>query len=38
MKDIENDDYYIRGDYIGKQGIEKSYESYLGVKRALRYC
>ena len=29
MKDIENDDYYIRGDYIGKQGIEKSYESYL---------
>ena len=29
MKDIENDDYYIRGDYIGKQGIEKSYESCL---------
>lgn len=40
MKDIENDDYYIRGDYIGKQGIEKSYESYLrgekGVEVLLR--
>lgn len=40
MKDIENDDYYIRGDYIGKQGIEKSYESFLrgekGVEVLLR--
>lgn len=40
MKDIENDDYYIRGDYIGKQGIEKSYEKYLrgekGVEVLLR--
>lgn len=39
-KDIENDDYYIRGDYIGKQGIEKSYEKYLrgekGVEILLR--
>ena len=32
-KEIEADDYYIRGDYVGKQGIEKSYEKYLrGVK------
>ena len=34
-KEIEADDYYIRGDYVGKQGIEKSYEKYLrGVKGA----
>lgn len=40
MKDIEADDYYLRGDYIGKQGIEKSYEKYLrgekGVEILLR--
>lgn len=40
MKDIENDDYYIWGDYIGKQGIEKLYEFYLwgekGVEVLLR--
>ena len=40
MRDIENDDYYIRGDYIGKQGVEKSYEKYLrgekGVEVLLR--
>ena len=39
-KDIENDSYYIRGDYIGTQGIEKSYEKYLrgekGVEVLLR--
>lgn len=40
MKDIEADDYYIRGDYIGKLGVEKSYEEYLrgekGVEILLR--
>lgn len=40
MKDIEADDYYVRGDYIGKQGIERSYEKYLrgekGVEVLLR--
>ena len=40
MKDIEADDYYVRGDYIGKQGVEKSYEKYLrgekGVEILLR--
>ncbi len=40
MKDIEADDYYIRGDYVGKQGVEKSYEQYLrgekGVEVLLR--
>lgn len=31
--DIEDDDYYMRGDYIGKLGIERSYEKELrGVK------
>lgn len=40
MRDIERDDYYNRGDYIGKQGVEKSYEKYLrgekGVEILLR--
>ena len=39
-RDIEKDDYYRSGDYIGKQGIEKSYEKYLrgekGVEILLR--
>ena len=39
-RDIENDDYYKRGDYIGKQGIERSYEKQLrgekGVEIMLR--
>lgn len=31
--DIEDDEYYQPGDYIGKQGIEKAYEKQLrGVK------
>ena len=40
QKDIEADPYYRSGDYIGKQGIEKSYEKYLrgekGVEILLR--
>ena len=40
MRDIEADDYYIRGDFIGKQGIERSYEKQLrgekGVEILLR--
>lgn len=27
--DIEEDDYYQAGDYIGKMGVERSYEEYL---------
>lgn len=27
--DIENDDYYSRGDYTGDLGVEKSYERFL---------
>lgn len=40
MSNIEDDNYYTRGDYIGKQGIEKFYEHYLrglkGVQVLLR--
>ena len=39
-KELEADDYYVQGDYIGKQGIERSYEKYLrgekGVEVLLR--
>lgn len=39
-RDIEQDDYYVRGDYIGKQGVERSYEKQLrgekGVEILLR--
>ncbi|MDR0799741.1 MAG: penicillin-binding protein 2 [Dysgonamonadaceae bacterium] len=39
-QDIADDNYYIRGDYIGKTGIEKSYENQLrgekGVEILLR--
>ncbi len=39
-KDIEQDDYYSPGDYIGKQGVERSYEHELrgekGVEVLLR--
>ena len=27
--DVERDPYYSPGDYIGKQGVERSYEQYL---------
>ncbi len=39
-KDIAADDYYVRGDFIGKQGIERAYEEQLrgekGVEILLR--
>ena len=39
-RDMEGDDYYSRGDYLGKQGVEKSYEKHLrgekGVEILLR--
>lgn len=32
-KDLENDSYYVQGDYSGRAGVERSYESHLrGVK------
>lgn len=39
-KEVESDEYYDAGDYIGKQGVERSYESILrgekGVEVLLR--
>ena len=33
QKEVDNDDYYNPGDYIGKQGVERSYEPELrGIK------
>ena len=34
-KHIENDSYYEQGDYIGKQGLESSYEKQLRGKKGL---
>ncbi|GHT61311.1 penicillin-binding protein 2 [Bacteroidia bacterium] len=32
-QNLTDDEYYIRGDYIGKTGVEKQYETYLrGIK------
>ncbi|MDH8702375.1 penicillin-binding protein 2 [Dysgonomonadaceae bacterium PH5-43] len=39
-KNMASDSYYLRGDYIGKTGVERSYEQYLrgekGVEILLR--
>jgi penicillin-binding protein 2 len=39
-QDIENDNYYVQGDYSGRSGVERSYESVLrgekGVEILLR--
>ena len=34
--DIEQDDYYIPGDYIGKLGIERSYEKQLRGEKGIQ--
>ena len=34
--DMEKDDYYKMGDYIGKSGIERSYESELRGKKGFK--
>ena len=34
--DIEEDDYYQPGDYIGKQGVERSYERQLRGEKGVR--
>ncbi len=34
--DIENDDYYIPGDYIGKLGVEKHYEKQLRGEKGMQ--
>ena len=35
-KDIANDDYYQSGDFIGKLGVERSYEKELRGEKGLR--
>ncbi|MDO4930185.1 MAG: penicillin-binding protein 2 [Bacteroidales bacterium] len=35
-KDIEEDDYYQSGDYIGKLGVERSYEKQLRGEKGMR--
>lgn len=39
-QNLADDEYYVRGDYIGKTGVEKQYETYLrgtkGVEILLR--
>lgn len=34
-KDIAADDYYVRGDFIGKQGVERSYEKQLRGEKGI---
>ena len=34
--DIEEDDYYIPGDYIGKLGVERSYEKQLRGEKGIQ--
>jgi penicillin-binding protein 2 len=34
--DLENDDYYIPGDYIGKLGVERSYEKELRGQKGVQ--
>jgi penicillin-binding protein 2 len=36
-RDIEKDDYYQPGDYIGKGGVEKIYEEELRGHKGMRY-
>lgn len=35
LRDMEEDSYYMRGDYIGKQGIEKFYEKELRGEKGI---
>ena len=35
-EDVKNDDYYTAGDFIGKQGVERSYERVLRGKKGVQ--
>lgn len=37
QKDIDRDNYYKSGDYIGSQGLEESYEESLRGKKGINY-
>ena len=34
--DIEEDKYYVKGDYIGKLGVERSYEKFLRGEKGIQ--
>lgn len=36
--EMEDDEYYIPGDFIGKLGVERSYENNCAVRKVLKYC
>jgi len=36
-QDIERDDYYIRGDYNGINGVESTYEKFLRGEKGFKY-
>jgi penicillin-binding protein 2 len=36
-RDIDNDSYYVQGDYIGKEGLEKKYELHLRGEKGGEY-
>ncbi|MDR1793008.1 MAG: penicillin-binding protein 2 [Bacteroidales bacterium] len=36
QEDLQEDKYYVRGDYIGKSGIERSYETLLRGQKGKR--
>ena len=33
--EADEEGYYIRGDYVGKLGVEKSYEKYLRGEKGI---
>ena len=35
---MEKDEYYIPGDFIGKLGVERSYEKQLRGEKVSKYC
>jgi penicillin-binding protein 2 len=36
QSEIDNDSYYRRGDFIGKSGVERTYESYLRGRKGVK--
>ena len=37
LKELQNDPYYSGGDFIGKSGVEKSYENILRGQKGIEY-
>lgn len=36
-EELDNDDYYVQGEYVGRKGIEKAYEKELRGERGISY-